>query len=171
MNSVLVPHNKKENLLTEDSVLLPSAVFSQIDVQRKYLSDYRIGGKEGRTDSSSRSWGILDEQSLHTPPLPKDPEVLLNRIVNNHKLLTLHATEDGKYLIRLCRVYIKRDLQRETSPVCRCKELSCTLKAETHVVTSSGSVNFYVKLSYISIIYEGLFLSSGNANPQTLFQF
>lgn len=68
VDSVLVPHNKKENQLMEDSVLLPSAVFSQIDVQRKYFSDYRIRGKEERTDSSSRSWRILDEQSLHTLP-------------------------------------------------------------------------------------------------------
>jgi hypothetical protein len=55
VDSVLVPHNKKENQLTEDIFLLPSAVFSQIDVQRKYFSDYRIGGKEERTDSTSRS--------------------------------------------------------------------------------------------------------------------
>jgi hypothetical protein len=54
--------------------------------------------------------------------------------------------------------------------VCRSKELFCTLKADTHDVTFSGSVNFYIKLSYSSVIYKGLFLTTGNAKPRTLFQ-
>jgi hypothetical protein len=94
MDSVLSSHNAKENQLTEDDVLVPSAVFSEIDREEQ---------GEGRRKLTAVA--DCDARFASSHFTPKKPEASLDGRMNNQKIVALNNTEGGKYPTNCRRNY------------------------------------------------------------------